>query len=428
MEWSCVKTEARNRLRRLVAVPALLLAACRADAPPVATGFADEASPEALVAVVQEMLPSIERLSGLDRTDVLRMRFQSREAAREYVLRRLETEMPPERLEAVRRTYVALGLLPDTLDLRALLLDLYTEQVLGYYDPAARTLYIIEGEDPEALRPVIAHELVHALQDQHTNLDSLIAWERGNDRQSAAHAAMEGHAMVVMFAVLAETATRRRVDPVRMPNPADELGPALAAQNEQFPVFQQAPRVIRETLVFPYVHGADFVHRLWSSMAGQARYPAPLDTLLPQSTAQVLQPERNFIERRVEPVELRADAAPPGYSTVVENTLGQHETAIFLAEHLGEAARVTAQGWAGDRFVLLADAQGRDVLHWASVWQDAAAADDFAAAVQRAGAARGRTVRVQRRDIDGRPAVVVVDAPAALADAALDSIPFRVQQ
>jgi hypothetical protein len=417
----------RTRRAASWAMIALALAGCRADARNV-TDFADEASPPELVRLVAGMMPAIERLSGLDRVDVLRMRYQDREAARRYVEERLSAEMPPERLDGARRTYVALGLLPDTLDLATLLLDLYTEQVLGYYDPGSGTLFIIEGESVESLRPVIAHELVHALQDQHTSLDSLIAPARGNDRQTAAHAAMEGHAMVVMFAVLAETATRSQVDPTTLPNPARELGPALEAQNEQFPVFRRAPAVIRETLLFPYVHGAAFVYEVWQSMSGVERYPAPLDTLLPQSTAQVLNPRERFIRGRVEPVEVEFGVVPAGWSVVYENTLGQLETSIFLAEHIDDAARVAADGWAGDRFLLLTDGTD-DVLHWISLWESAAAAVRFARSAERV--AEGwpaRSISVLQEQTGSHAAVRVVMAPATVDPAALPVLTYTVRE
>jgi hypothetical protein len=401
-------------LRNAVLVASVILGgvACGRDTPPA--GLADEASPAELVRLVHGMMPRIERLSGLERAGVLRLRLQSRSAARQYVEQRLDTELPPERLEGIRRTYVALGLLPDTLDLRALLLDLYTEQVLGYYDPRTGTLYVLEGEDLVALRPVLAHELVHALQDQHTNIDSLVAQERGNDRQTAAHAALEGHAMLVMFALLAEEASRREIDPASLPNPADELGPALAAQNEEFPVFRRAPAVIRETLLFPYVRGADFVHQLWRSMSPAQRYPAPLDTLLPQSTAQVMRPLERFIQQRADPVEVMLDTPPVGWRVLHEDTFGQLETAIFLAEHLGEAARASAHGWAGDRYMLAADPSGAEVLHWLSAWESEAEANRFAASVRAAADRRtGRRVTVTREDAEGTAVVRIMDADAA---------------
>jgi hypothetical protein len=409
-----------RRAARLAAAAAfVLLAGCRADAPAPPLGdIADTDSPPDLVAMLEELLPRIERLSGLDRLEPLRMRRQDRAAAAEYIEARLDSELPPERLNGIHRTYAALGLVPDTLDLRALLLDLYTEQVLGYYDARTTTLYVLEGSDAASLRPVLVHELVHALQDQHTNLDSLVAYERGNDRQTAAHAALEGHAMLVMFAVLAEEATRRRVDPAALPNPADELGPALAAQNEQYPVFRGAPQVIRETLLFPYLRGSDFVYHMWQAVRGAERYPPPLDSLLPQSTAQVMRPVERFVQRRVAPVELRIDA-PPGMEPVYGNTFGQLETSIFLAAFLGDGARSSAHGWAGDRYMLVA-ADGGDVVHWASVWETAADADRFAEAVRRAAGRRAaRQVHVTREPIAELPGVRIIDAPAAAPASAI---------
>jgi hypothetical protein len=406
------------RLRRftLLVVAALGIAACRGDMPATLEhGVADADSPPDLVALLAELLPRVERLSGLDRIDMLRMRRQGRDDARRYVEARLDSEMPPERLDGLRRTYVMLGLLPDTLELRALLLDLYTEQVLGYYDPGTKTLYVVEGEDAAGLRPLLAHELVHALQDQHVDIDSIVAWRRGNDRQTAAHAAIEGHAMVVMFAVLAEEATRRSVDPVSLPDPSTELADALRAQNEEFPVFARAPAIIRETLLFPYVSGPSFVHQLWSSMAPRDRYPAPIDSLLPQSTAHVMQPTR-FIDARREPLELRFPAAPRGWDIVYENTLGMLETSILLGERGGTAARAAASGWAGDRLLLVSRADGAQALHWISVWEDDAAAARFAAALVAASAENGWTITTET--FEGHSAVRALITTAGVTSAA----------
>jgi hypothetical protein len=405
-----VGTAARGALAGLV----LLTVGCRSEAASRTADFADSASPAQLVDMVAGMLPRVERLSGLERRDTLRMRWQTRDAARQFVEARLDDEMPPAVLDATRRTYVALGLIPDTVELRPLLLDLYTEQVVGYYDPRSATLYVLREADLASLRPVVIHELVHALQDQHTSLDSIVAQRRGNDRRAAAHAALEGHAMLVMFAALAEEAARRELDPASLPNPATELAPALEAQDEMFPVFRRAPAIIRETLLFPYVGGADFVYQLWQSRRADGRNPAPLDSLLPQSTAQVLQPASHFLETRRDPIELRFESAPDGWDLLREETFGQLETTIFLGEHLGAEARAAADGWAGDRYLLLHREGTGDVVHWVSAWVDADAADRFAAAATRAAAARAdRAVAVLRETLGRMPLVRITDAPLA---------------
>jgi hypothetical protein len=402
------------------------LTGCRRDAP-VAAGIADPDSPADLVVLLSELLPAVERLSGLDRTDVIRMRRQSREAVRRYVESRLDAELPPARLDAMRRTYTMLGLLPAALDLRALLLDLYMEQVIGYYDPGTATIYVLDGTGADELRPLLAHELVHALQDQHTDIDSLVAYERGNDRQTAAHAALEGHAMVVMFAVLAEAATGRQLDPVSLPDPSLELGAALEAQNRQFPVFAAAPAIIRETLLFPYIHGSSFVHRLWRGMAPRERYPAPLGELLPQATADVLYPDR-FMAGPLVPVELAFARPPAGWHVVHENNLGLLETRILLAAHGGSELRDEADGWTGDRYVLLAADDGTQLLHWVSTWRDAAAAARFAAAAGTALAVLDHAVAdVASETVAGHPAVRVILRQAGVAAAAVPAMPVRLR-
>jgi len=409
--------EVRRCILPALLVLPLLAVACR--------GQGRAGDEERLRASIDDLLPRIEALSGLEARAPVRMAMRDRAELREYVAARMEEELPPAELEGIEGAYRALGLLPDTLDLHALMLDLLTEQVLGYYDPETETLYLVSGVPRDALEPVLAHELVHALQDQHVDLDSLVARERGNDRQTAAQAAIEGHATLVMVALLAEQQARRPVSPDMLPDLKQELGPALEAENEQFPVFRSAPRILRETLLFPYLEGAAFVQALWRADAAGGR-PAPLGPLLPQSTEQVMRPRERFIETRDEPTELTLGAADGGgegdWRLVYENTLGALETGILLSEHLGAGAERAAQGWDGDRYRLLEAPGGGRALVWYSVWDDAGAADAFAAAYRRVLEVRAaeRHGRVERLEVEGRPVVRVVDAERAVE---LDAVP-----
>ncbi|MGQ0561520.1 MAG: hypothetical protein ACT443_06560 [Gemmatimonadota bacterium] len=359
----------------------------------------------ALAAAVDSMLPKLEVLAGLKKREPIALAEQSREELRSHVEERLDEELPPEELEGIRRTYVAFGLIPDTLDVRTLLLDLYQEQVAGYYDPESEKFYVMEGTPAGMLRPVLAHELVHALQDQHVDLDSLIARERGNDRQTAAQAAIEGHATLVMFALLAQEAAGRAIAPGELPDISAQLAPALDAQNSQFPVFRRAPRIIRETMVFPYVGGAAFVQTLWTAHEDNG-FVAPLGPLLPQSTEQVLHASEKFVITRDVPTELRFTNEQ---DVVYENTLGELETGILLEEHIGSG--VAAVGWDGDRYRLL----DNGMLVWQSVWDDAASADRFAEAYREVSAnRRNRAIRVERNRVSEREGVLVFDAPAGV--------------
>ena len=351
--------------------------------------------------LVAELIPAVERLSGMRANAEVRVERTAPEAVRRYIESRLDAYLPADQLEGMRQSYVMMGLLPDTLDLHSLLLELYGEQVAGYYDPQARVLYVVETEATGPIEPVLVHELVHAIQDQHVNLDSLIAQRGANDRQTAAQAAIEGHATLVMYAWLAESMAGDTVNPGLLPDPGEAIA-GMFAGTDQFPVFRSAPRVIRETLLFPYVGGASFVRALWR--ADPAGRRPPFGVFLPQSTEQVMDPGARFIDGRDEPVEVRHGDVD-GWAAVYENTLGAFETRIFVDEAMG-AAGGGSEGWDGDRFTLFESSSSR-VLVWTSVWDDDAAADLFvertAAFFSTADGVRGGSVR--HMDVDGRAGV-----------------------
>ncbi len=403
----------------------LVSAACGSNSNGSTQGRVTSEDP-ALAALADTLVPHLERLSHLRALGPLELQRRTADQVRAYVESQLEEELPPSELEGVKNAYVLLGLIPDSVDLRALLLDLYAEQIVGYYDPELKKLFVVEGVSARDVGPVLAHELVHALQDQHTNLDSLIARERGNDRQTAAQAAIEGHATLVMFTLLAEQATNSVVDPTALPNPGTQLRSGVEAPAGQFPVFRGAPRIIRETLLFPYVAGARFVQEVWRTQPDSAR-TAPIGPFLPQSTEQVLAPSQRFIVSRDDPTELRFASAstrasprgaPPQPEWVVEyeNTLGRLELSLFLEEHLGVGADSAAEGWDGDRFRLLRSPRGERTLVWYSVWDDAASADGFAERVSEILATRlDRNGSVDRVAIAGRPGVRITLAPPDVA-------------
>jgi hypothetical protein len=134
---------------------------------------------------VEELLPKIEEYSGLPMKRVPAVRRADSETLEAYLLERLEAEYPGDELEDLASAYRAFGLIPDTLDVRRLLVDLLLEQAIGYYDPVRDVLFIRDEATGPMLDAVIVHELVHALQDQQADLDSLTHSVAGNDARSA---------------------------------------------------------------------------------------------------------------------------------------------------------------------------------------------------------------------------------------------------
>jgi hypothetical protein len=342
-------------------------------------------------------------------------------------------QLPEEKADAVAAVYARFGLLPDTLQLGPLFRSLLLEQVVGYYDPRRDTLYVVDDVPEGQLQPILVHELVHALQDQHTDLDSLTrSVSEQNDRATAAQAALEGHATYAMMEWLISSQTGASVDLTAMPDLGGLLGgldPSLFAGT---PVMRDAPRIVRESLIFPYIGGLVFLQRVWS--ADPAR-PLPFGTDLPESTEQVLHPDR-FLGDRDRPSEVVFMEDPPAsWREIHSDGLGELEIRVLLEEHLGDPGRAAtaAEGWDGDRYRLLRNG-GREVLIWVSVWDSERDAIEFEEEVGQAfeerysGEGGARVVAVERGQAEGRPVVILVDAPEGSDPSSLETAQrFEVQ-
>jgi len=314
--------------------------------------------------IAEEVIPKIERAVGLPYRSPPQIAVRSRDQIRGYIDAKIQSELPPEVLEKLSLAYRLFGLIPDTLDLQALLAELYYEQVVGYFDPDSATLYVPDGMDPALLRFTVAHELVHALQDQYMPLSEILSADQGNDRRAAAQAMLEGQATLIsMLDMLPE---RGMVDLEGVWPQARAL---ILDQQNQMPVLAATPLVIREGLIFPYIGGADFMQ--WF----MRNYPdtVPYGRRLPQSTEQILHPDK-----------YRQDEAPVDLvfsdttGVLYDNGLGELETRILLTELTGSetTGSAGAMGWAGDRYAVLRS-EREHALVWWSVWDDERAADRF---------------------------------------------------
>ncbi|MEZ0334410.1 MAG: hypothetical protein ACAI18_10400, partial [Gemmatimonadales bacterium] len=156
-----------------------------------------------LAAMVDSLRGPVEKAVGLTFKTPPASAMRTRDQVRAYLIAKLDEELPPARMRGIETAYQLFGLLPDTLKLRDLLLDLYTEQVAGYYDPDSAMLFGVEGADRTQLRLVLAHEMIHALQGQYLPLDSILTATSNNDRLTAAQAVLEGQATLSSLDVLA---------------------------------------------------------------------------------------------------------------------------------------------------------------------------------------------------------------------------------
>lgn len=389
------------------AVLALALSACGTSAQD--TSFVVSSDPE-LRARVSELLPELAELAHMELVRPIRVERRTREQLESYLLYKLDQDLPPEKARNLARAYSLVGLVPDGLDLRALLTSVYQEQVAGFYDPDSTALFVMENMKGDTLDGVLIHELVHAVQDQTANLDSLTAEERGNDRQAAAQSAIEGHATLIMFKYMAAQNGAGPMDFSQFPDLSQFLGPAMLAQ---YPALAAAPRIIQEALLFPYLEGASFVAALWAA-TGDDR-PPPFGANLPQSTEQILDPPRSFGPEPDPPSELELGPVP-GYEILYTDVFGEGELKVLLEQHLGPEAGALATGWDGDRHALLRGTDASEGLVWASVWDSVNERDRFVQGFQPALGALGGPATLQALEFLGRPgALLRVGIPETVA-------------
>jgi hypothetical protein len=310
----------------------------------------------------------------------------SAEEARAYLARDLESQFPPGDLARLGRVYGALGLVPPGTDLERAFVELYATQLAGFYDPIDRRMLLVtnalvatgfftrvlEGIIRRDLagEMVLAHELTHALQDQHYGLSTGRADLGDDDAQLALRAVYEGDATLAGYAAV--------LDGMK-PATAVRLARSLEAVPAQMArAYPDVPALIRDSVVFEYVAGVDFVAQAYR-VAGWNGVNALL-ARPPRSTEQVLHPEKYFVKPE-SPLRVQLGALAPyvrgEWQMTEEATLGELTIRILGETYLDrDAAAVMAAGWDGDRMMGLA----RDdeiALVWLTAWDSERDAQEF---------------------------------------------------
>ncbi len=374
---------------------------------------------------LDEAIPRIEQSVGLKFKQRPKIEERSREQVRDFLVKKFNETTSASEIAGEEGAYKLLGLLPDTMDLRKFTLAVLTEQVVGYYDPEPKVLYVVKGADEKTVGITITHELVHALQDQYINLDSLQKATDDNDRLTAAQALVEGQAQFEQLSIMLGGSDNIAV----RVGGGDQIREMIRQNASSMPVFATAPMVIQESLLFPYLSGADFVRRF-------KEHDPRANPLLavPRSTEQVLHSNAYFAAKPDEPSTVTLPA-PRGAAKLYENDLGEFGTRLFLFQHLKDAvlAARSATGWDGDRYVVVQGAGGKKGIVWVSVWDGPLEAAGFTDALTRATTKRtgvaersvagggatfsdkGRTVSIVPRTLSGRAAVFYSDLPDGMS-------------
>jgi hypothetical protein len=349
---------------------------------------------------VDEILKFASKDTDLPIKHEVKRQLTTRDQVVAYLEKSMAEDKDAQRLRRSESVLKKFGLLPPDFDLQKFLVSLLREQVAGYYDAKTQTVNLLDWIGPEQQRPVLAHELTHALQDQSFELEkwmksgdvdldekkNLTAADIDKDELSEARqAVVEGQAMVVLVDyMLAPTGQSL----LASPQIANALKEGMLVGTADSPEFQNAPIFLKEALTFPYRYGLDFEAELLRKGGKGKAFAAALKNP-PQSTREIMEPSTYLSGERLEPMRLPDFAEDfKGYDRFDVGAMGEFDTAILVDQYAGvQASHEIYPHWRGGYYYAARpkrDSSAPLAVLYVSRWSDAESAADFAAIYARA--------------------------------------------
>lgn len=319
------------------------------------------------------------RLRGLSYRPVKSSVVTQKQAA-DYVLRLLDQELEPKRTMARELFLKSLGLLPRKSTIRGVLGKLYAGQVRGLYDPGKKVYLVVRDTEPtqdaalaaslglDATDMYAVHELGHAIQDQHFDLDAISRRVTPNlDQAFAAQTLIEGDASLLMMDY---SMGKLGLDLAGLPLQGLDFQGLAGAD----PALASTPPFFREYVTGPYMQGLTFVSALrtrggWKAVDAAFRN-------LPASSEQVFHPEK-YLNKSDPPKTVRLATLPKAFGNfkaLADDTAGEVTVRVLCSQ--AGADMTAAEGWGGDRFRAFFDGKQGFVI-WVTVWDTVRDAKEF---------------------------------------------------
>jgi hypothetical protein len=305
-----------------------------------------------------EVLQQMSEITGLQPRSPLKKSLRSREEIRAHVVQELNDDKDSAERYAGARSAEAFGLLPKGFDLDSFMVDLLTEQIAGLYDPKAHEFYVADWIPVDDQRMVMAHELTHALEDQHFQIEGWAKAARPNDDgELAREAVLEGSAMAAMVDYLLQASGRSLQD-------LPDINPAmLIGDMADTPMLKKAPPFLKDSLIFPYLDGLTFSAAVlkstgWPGLSQLFQKP-------PASTQQILHPDLYRSSKVPQPLSVPSlgKTLGSGWIKLEENVMGEFGWKEVLKQFLDEPrAKSLSAAWDGDRYAVYENKQNKRLI------------------------------------------------------------------
>ncbi len=350
-----------------LALLGLLAATSWGQAPPSQSqppaGDAAQTPPETIVSPkeAKELFRSVDEILQFASQDTdlpikhkVKRRLTKRDEVQSYLEKSMKEDKDAKRLERSSEVLKKFGLLPRDFDLSSFLVVMLREQVAGYYDVKTKTVNLLNWLDVEQQKPVLAHELTHALQDQSFGIEK---WMKGsaehadnknddpspsdieNDEEtSARQAVVEGQAMVVLLDYsLAPTGKSL----LNSPQIVEALKQGMLVGTADSPKFREAPIFLKEELTFPYRYGLDFTAALLQAGGKELAYAGAFQNP-PKTTREIMEPQTYLAHEKIEPMKMiDMDKDFKGYEAFDIGAMGEFDVDVLVEQYAGRDEATT---------------------------------------------------------------------------------------
>ncbi len=329
------------------------------------SGTAPQAAPQAkesFIEAANEVLAQMSKILSLPVREPLKKSLRSKDEVRDYLIREEKEDKNDAQRYADDKSLEAFGLIPKGFPLDSFMLDVLTDQVAGLYDPKGKEFYIANWIAADEQKPVMAHELTHALEDQSFHIDPWIKAARPNDdAELARDAVSEGSAMAAMVNY---TLQEEKMSVRDLPDVAGLIRSGAVAEMNKDPKLSQAPIYIRDELLFPYLAGTAFSQQFLKAHSGWADLKLVFENP-PVSTQQIIHPNLYLTDVKPVPVSLPdwKGIATSDWKLLEENVMGEFGLDEVLKQFLGpQRADALSPAWVGDRYAVFENAQTKDTI------------------------------------------------------------------
>ena len=334
-----------------------------------------------------EILAELSKITGWKIRKPVPMDTMTRDRLKTYLEKRVGEMVDAADIRIEELALRRFGLVPRDFNLKESTLDLMAEQAAAFYDYKKDRMVMLDGQGTLMQGIALVHELAHALADQHVDLDRYIRKsEQSDDAMLARQAVMEGQATWLMSEFMARKAGLSLRTSQSL---VDMMGRMAGAGSGQFPVFEQSPLYLRESLMFPYVQGLRFQQAVTVKL-GNESFEKVFSTP-PRSTREILHPEQ-YLERiaspRVQPgVTLPAPSGggkwDKGWKQLALGTSGEFDHQMLLRLYDKENEAVAVEWRAGEYDLHEQKKTGRVLLRYASAWSTPEAAQRYFASYRK---------------------------------------------